>query len=58
MRITTNAKQVLVYTRHDREVDVERALATGCDALVLKSAVPAILLREVGRLDGAHVPHG
>jgi CheY-like chemotaxis protein len=45
--------RVLVYTRHEREVDVEWALATGCDALVLKSAQSEVLLREVARLDGA-----
>jgi DNA-binding NarL/FixJ family response regulator len=45
--------RVLVYTRHDREVDVEWALSTGCDALVLKSAEVDVLLREVGRLDGS-----
>jgi DNA-binding NarL/FixJ family response regulator len=45
--------QVLIYTRHEREVDVEWALGTGCDALVLKSAVVEVLLREIGRLDGA-----
>ena len=48
--------QVLIYTRHEREADVEWALATGCDALVLKSSAAGVLLREVGRLDGAPQP--
>jgi CheY-like chemotaxis protein len=48
--------QVLVYTRHDDPADREWALATGCDALLLKSAPSAMLLREVGRLDGGTQP--
>ena len=48
--------RVLVYTRHEQEADVEWALATGCDALVCKSAVVEVLLREVGRLDGVRQP--
>ena len=47
--------QVLIYTHHQHEADVEWALATGCDGLVFKSAAPGVLVREVARLDGA--PH-
>ena len=48
--------RVLVYTHHEGEVDVEWALATGCDGLVFKSAAPGVLVREVARLDGAPYP--
>ena len=49
--------RVLIYTRHERDADVEWALATGCDAVVLKSAVAGVLLREMGRLEGIrHYP--
>jgi CheY-like chemotaxis protein len=48
--------RVLVYTRHEREADVEWALATGCDGLVVKSAMVDVFLREVGRLVGAAPP--
>ena len=43
--------RVLIYTRHERDTDMEWALATGCDALVRKSARNGIFLREVRRLD-------
>jgi CheY-like chemotaxis protein len=50
--------RVLVYTRHDTDADLEWAFATGCDALVRKSAAAELFLREVGRLDGrASAPH-
>jgi DNA-binding NarL/FixJ family response regulator len=45
--------RVLIYTQHGQDSDIEWALATGCDAFVLKSAEARILLREVARLDGA-----
>jgi CheY-like chemotaxis protein len=45
--------RVLVYTQHGQKTDVEWALATGCDALVLKSAERRVFVREVARLDGA-----
>jgi CheY-like chemotaxis protein len=45
--------RVLVYTDHGLDADLEWALATGCDGLVLKSAEPSVLIREVARLDGA-----
>ena len=48
--------RVLVYTEHGQRADIEWALATGCDAFVLKSAEARVLLREVARLDGAPGP--
>ncbi len=48
--------QVLIYTHHQQEADVEWALANGCDGLVFKSAAPGVLVREVARLDGARPP--
>jgi CheY-like chemotaxis protein len=44
--------RVLVHTRHTSALDTEWALATGCDAVVAKGASPAVLVREVRRLEG------
>jgi DNA-binding NarL/FixJ family response regulator len=48
--------RVLIYTQYGQDSDVEWALATGCDAFVLKSADARVLVREVARLDGAPRP--
>lgn len=48
--------RVIVYTRHRSPEDQAWALATGCDAIIAKTAPPAALVREVRRLDDYSVP--
>ena len=43
---------VLVYTRHTTAADTDWALAAGSDAVVPKGTSPAVLIREVRRLEG------
>ena len=45
--------RVLVLTRHTTPADFEWALDAGADAVLVKPARAAVLLREVGRLLGA-----
>jgi CheY-like chemotaxis protein len=43
--------RVVVYTRHQSDADRAWALETGSDTILFKPASPAVLLREVRRVD-------
>jgi CheY-like chemotaxis protein len=52
-RVRLPRLRVIADTRHVSRADIEWALAAGCDAIVQRGVPPALLLREVQRLDGA-----